>query len=341
MREKEKNLGLRYGLIGYFFNLLFLGIFLLIYALTTEEGIKFLFLSTPLPILALLLIPLVSFLFGYRGGLARQLAERRLEEAQERELELRTAEEALRHEVEQAEELRRLMEFSMQEMKHPLTSIIGYACTVQQYWEALDEGKKRDYLNFINIAASRLEGIQNNVHQLLNLRLMDLQMDITPTDIREIVGEVAELLSAFYQEKGISVVQRYSQGFPMVEGDPSRLFDIFYNVLDILFRFSSDGSSITVWGNPHNGEAVLRLRVSGQEHAADMIKRLSTWNIGSPLKDEREASIALCLYIARRLLEAHRGRLWAESTLSGGLSIYVALPRAAHQGQQVPGKGRA
>ncbi len=332
MEEKSKKLSLRYGLVAYSFNLLFLGIFLVVYAITSGEGLRS-FTSSPLPFLALFLLPLISFLFGYRWGKSKEEAEGYRRKASERELELVATQEAYRYEVAQGEELRKLVSVSLREIKHPLTSIIGYATTMNAYWDDLDEDERREYTRFISVSASRMDGIHNNIYRLLNLRVQEPQAGLSLVNAEDLVGEVVELLKGFYSEKGVSVIQRFDRRFPLVEAEPSRLFDVFYNILDLLLRHAQENSIVSIWGNIHDNEAVLRLRGSGLDYPPEQIKSLAKWKMGDPLEMEDDfSSMVLSVYLSRMLLEAQGGRLWVEGSAGGGMSIYVALRARGEKG---------
>ncbi len=326
MEKKRMKLSLRYGLMAYFFNLLFLAIFLVVYAITSTEGLSS-FTSSPLPFLALFLLPLISFLFGFRWGKSREEAELHKQQLAERELELAATQEAHNYEVAQGEEIRKLIGISLREIKHPLTSIIGYATTLNAYWDHLDEEQRKEYTRFISVSASRMDGIHNNIYRLLNLRVQESQTGLSLVNAEDLVGEVVELLQGFYSEKGVSVIRRFDRRFPLVKGDPSRLFDVFYNILDLLLRHAQEKSIVSIWGNPHDSEAVIRMRGSGLEYSPERIKTLAMWKLGDPLEMEDDfSSITLSVYLARMLLEAQKGRLWVEGSAGGGVSVYIALP---------------
>lgn len=223
-------------------------------------------------------------------------------------------------------ELRKLVGLAMQEMKQPLTSIKGYAMTLKAYWGDLEEDKKKDYVNFIDISATRLEWIHQNLYRLLALKTADTQIDPLPVDIREIMDEAVQTLEAFYRDKGVQVSRMYAAELPIIQADPSRLFDIFYNVLDSLFRYSNRDNLISIRANLRREEMVINLRVGGAGFPADRFKELALWHFEDTLEDERDISVAFSLYMARIMLEMHQGSLRAESSHGEGMSVYLSLP---------------
>jgi K+-sensing histidine kinase KdpD len=227
-------------------------------------------------------------------------------------------------------ELRKLVGLAMQEMKHPLTSIKGYSMTLKEYWDDLEEDKKKDYVNFIDISASRLEWIHQNIYRLLALKTTDAQIDPLPVDVREIIDEAVQTLEAFYQDKKVKISRMYAAELPVIQADPSRLFDIFYNVLDSLFRYCSRGDLISIRANIMRGEMVINLRVRGADFPTDRFKELALWHSEETLEDERDSSVAFSLYMARMMLEMHQGSLRVEGSYGGGASIYLSLPAGTH-----------
>jgi two-component system sensor histidine kinase KdpD len=223
-------------------------------------------------------------------------------------------------------ELRKLLGLAMQEMKHPLTSIKGYSMTLKEYWDDLEEDKKKDYVNFIDISASRLEWIHQNIYRLLALKTIDTQNDPLPVDIREIMDEAVQTLEAFHQDRGVKVSRMYAAGLPVIQADPSRLFDIFYNVLDSLFRYTGRDDLISIRANILRGEMIINLRVGGAGFPADRFKELACWHFEDTLTDEVDSSTAFSLYMARMMLETQKGSMRAEDSPGGGTSIYLSLP---------------
>jgi K+-sensing histidine kinase KdpD len=224
------------------------------------------------------------------------------------------------------DELRKLLGLAMQEMKHPLTSIKGYSMTLKEYWGDLEEGKKKDYVNFIDISASRLEWIHQNIYRLLALKTTDTQNNPLPVDIREIMDEAVQTLEAFHLDKGVQVSRMYAAELPIIQADPSRLFDIFYNVLDSLFRYSGRGDLISIRANIMRGEMIIILQVGGAGFPADRFKELARWHFEDTLTDEVDSSTAFSLYMARMMLETQKGSMRAEESSGGGTSIYLSLP---------------
>ena len=119
-----------------------------------------------------------------------------------------------------------------------------------------------------------------------------------------------------------------STGSAVVEGDPARLRQLVRNLVDNAVKYSPEGGSIRVEVRPNAREVHLEVRDEGVGISPDQMTHLFErfWR-ASTTDSRRTTGMGLGLYICRRIVEGHRGRIWAESRGPGhGSAFCVALP---------------
>jgi signal transduction histidine kinase len=112
---------------------------------------------------------------------------------------------------------------------------------------------------------------------------------------------------------------------PKPYADPARLERVLVNLLSNAFKYGAD-APVTLSAEGAGDEILLRVRDHGPGIANGDLKKIFDRFYRSPNAGKAEG-LGLGLYISRLLVEAHQGRIWAESGGAGtGTTFFVALP---------------
>jgi signal transduction histidine kinase len=145
-----------------------------------------------------------------------------------------------------------------------------------------------------------------------------------PGDVAVLLTEVAEEFGPAATAKGIALDVEPSRGPMLARFDRSRLLQVFGNLIANSIKFSPRGTRITVRGEPGAGEWQCSVRDEGAGIPADQIEMVFERFAQVEPNDRR--GLGLGLFIARRIVQAHAGRMWAESTLGQGTSVLFTIP---------------
>jgi signal transduction histidine kinase len=123
-------------------------------------------------------------------------------------------------------------------------------------------------------------------------------------------------------------------GVPPVHADPRRLEQVLHNLLDNAAKYSPAGSTIEVAAVLRDGEVVVSVADEGYGIPPHELERLfERYERGRLARRLTAAGAGLGLAIARHIVEAHGGRIWAESPVPGrppgahpGAVFYFTLP---------------
>lgn len=106
--------------------------------------------------------------------------------------------------------------------------------------------------------------------------------------------------------------------------DHSRLLQVFGNLIANAIKFSPAGSRITLRAERIGNEVRCSVRDQGHGIPADQIENVFERFVQVDANDRR--GLGLGLFIAKRIVEAHSGRIWADSTLGQGTSVLFTIP---------------
>ncbi|MGZ3460603.1 MAG: sensor histidine kinase, partial [Archangium sp.] len=111
-----------------------------------------------------------------------------------------------------------------------------------------------------------------------------------------------------------------------VECDRTRVLQVFGNLLGNAVKFTPDGGQLTVGARAHRGEVHLWVRDTGAGIRPEALPHVFEryWQA----KDAESRGTGLGLYIAKGIVEAHGGRIWAQSQLGKGSIFTFTLPVA-------------
>jgi signal transduction histidine kinase len=166
------------------------------------------------------------------------------------------------------------------------------------------------------------------VDDLLDLATVESQrfaLHLESVESRSLVDEALLAASPMADAKRITIAADLIDA-PRVEADSERIFRVLSNLLGNAIKFTPQGGRIAVRGECRGGELLITVADTGPGIPADAIahvfdrywKARATSSVGS----------GLGLYIARGIVNAHGGRIWAESSASGtSLSFTLPLPR--------------
>lgn len=210
------------------------------------------------------------------------------------------------------------------ELRTPLASQRGYL-------EALEDGiipfdrESLEVLARNNLLLSRL------VEDLRQLALADAgQLELHPQalDIERALRQAAAGFELGFREKEVSVTFSLSRDLPKVKADPERLSQVIGNLLQNALAYSPRGGDIVLAARHENDEVLVSVTDRGPGIAEEELSMIFERFYRIDRSRARESGgSGLGLSIARSLVEAHGGRIWAESEPGKRTTISFTLPQ--------------
>jgi K+-sensing histidine kinase KdpD len=274
--------------------------------------------------LILLVLPALTLLGYLWGGYKEQRESiRNLTERQQVHAEMADSISSI---LKQGEEARRMTRIALREMRHPLTSIVGYSLTLQSYWDRLDEEVKKDHVKFLQVSASQLEVMVSDLMRITELARISPRVESTRVDLEELVAEVKSILEDIYKEKMVMIGLRFPQEATLLQSDPFRLFELLYNLFDFCMRCSDPQKTVSAWCSHQRDRLSLRIRCHNSSIPPDNLMKLREW---PPSEEEEEAATMGMEYrLASHLTQEINGELKMDTIGAAGFSFLIYLPIA-------------
>ncbi len=255
-----------------------------------------------------------------------RLAER-TRESERLAAELRARAEAL------AETDRRKDEF-LAMLSHELRNPLGAVANASYLLEQLGS-KDPTQERAVAIIRRQIQHLVRMVDDLLDVSRITrgkVELRREPLDLVEVVRHAVETLRPLADAKEQRIETELPAGPLPLQGDATRLEQVFSNLLRNAVKFTPEGGRIEVAaGKDGDGEAVVKVRDDGIGMAPDLLHRVfDLFAQGEQALDRSGAGLGIGLTLVRSLVEMHGGRVEARSDGPGkGSELEVRLPLAA------------
>lgn len=254
------------------------------------------------------------------------------------------------------------------ELRTPLTQIIGYNDIIGDMVQSgsVPHSVGIQMVDSVRKAARRLEEIVDTMFDVSRLDTKTLELAKSPTSIPLIVAGAVDKWSKALDERKLSISVKGLNKLPSIQADGKRLTQVFSNLIQNAIKSTPDGGQIRITGrqivnddSAASSPSFVEILVAdtGIGISSDDLERIfeKFYRVGNVLLHStgdtkfKGAGPGLGLTIARGIIEAHGGRIWADSTgydenTLPGATLHVLLPvngadtsdHASASGQNAP-----
>jgi len=214
------------------------------------------------------------------------------------------------------------------ELKTPITSIKGFTQVLQRRLSPDSLERASRYLNVINHQADRLTALINDLLDLSRIQTGRFSFEATTVDYGVLVREVVAEMELMNSQNRITAAGPETV---LVRGNAERLRQVLVNLIDNAVKHGPHGGAVQVTVKPEEREIVTCVRDEGRGLPPGEEERVFRpyYQVrpGTPLEPLQQAKgLGLGLYITRRIVEEHAGRIWLDD--QDHTTFCFALPRA-------------
>lgn len=214
------------------------------------------------------------------------------------------------------------------DLRSPLSTILAYSEYLYDEKRSVLDPDDLKLIETIRRSSEFMLGLINDLLDIAKIDSGKLHLRLQPTVLKNLLNRNVELNSVIADKKSISIDIVFDENLPeTVEWDPAKIEQVMNNLLSNAVKFSPVGSPILVSVHSEQNSVTISVEDRGKGIAPDAMEQLFTpFNFAGKGGTQGEKSTGLGLSIARRIVEAHSGRIHAEALAGGGTRLVVTLP---------------
>ncbi len=211
------------------------------------------------------------------------------------------------------------------ELKTPISAL-------RAHLENLLDGVEHPDPETLQVMLAQSERLGRLVDQLLELSRLesgDVPLRLERVEIRPLVTQVLSEIDVARPGRGVTVEEDVPADLPALRADPERVHQVLFNLLDNALRFTPPGGRVKVTASRRDGAVDVTVADTGPGIAGEHLPRLfERFYRVDTARSRNEGGTGIGLAIARSVVEAHGGRIWAESEPGKGAVFTFELPTA-------------
>ena len=223
-----------------------------------------------------------------------------------------------------AEELRKNMVADIaHELRNPLANIKGYL-------EAAQDGlieTNEDTIRKLDEEATLLTRLVDDLQELSLAEAGELKLNIEPSDIKKIIDTTVQIMQTKASQKGVSLSFSLSNDLPEISIDTQRISQVLHNLIENAITATPSGGIVSISAQQREDYIEIRVVDNGEGIPAnDLDKIFERLYRVDKSRARATGGSGLGLTIAKRLIEAHGGKIRVESEPGKGSCFIFILP---------------
>lgn len=208
------------------------------------------------------------------------------------------------------------------ELRTPLGFIKGYVTTLMREDTTWDEDKRIEFLRIIDDESDRLRELIDNLLDSSRLESGSLSMTLEPARLGPILRASVQRIQSAHPN--MKVALDFPENLPIQRIDSTRIAQVLDNFLNNAQKYAPD-ANVTVRAQIEKDDILVEVLDDGPgigtEHTPHLFERF--YRVP---EDTSKRGTGLGLYICRKIIEAHAGKIGVESTRGKGTKFFFTLP---------------
>jgi PAS domain S-box-containing protein len=212
------------------------------------------------------------------------------------------------------------------ELRTPLTTIKGYTQLLAQNMASIDSEDRDVYLASVLGEIDRMIGLISELLDVSRIETKRLQIHPSPIEWIEFLSRQAA--SFRIQNPDRVIIFKPAEREVFVDADVDRMRQVVDNLLSNALKYSPDTSAVEIRVIPHEGSVQTSVTDQGIGIPKDELPQLfERFHRARNVSSRYYGGLGLGLYIAKAMVEAHRGTISVESREGEGSTFTITLPR--------------
>lgn len=223
------------------------------------------------------------------------------------------------------------------ELRTPVAQIRGYLDLLLE--EQCTEKEREKYLRIIAASTAELEEIVSDMDYLTSMDLSQLKLNYSVVSIKEVVDRVVMGFASAVRERRLNLKVQLTPNLPRIWGDRLKLRQALIELVQNAIKYTPDGGQIRIDAAVEGDFLKVRVADTGigipEEEQQKIFERFyevqDTMHHKTGRTEFMGGGIGLGLPIAKRIIEAHGGRIQVQSKMGEGSKFTLYLPLKEQQ----------
>jgi len=215
------------------------------------------------------------------------------------------------------------------ELRAPIAAVDNYLQVMLSGYTGPLSRRQQDMMERCCVRLQELSGMLNSILDLARMRPEQIESDFTELSPREVFVLSMEDVLLQAKEKNIDLEVDVPMELPQLIGAPNRLRQVFTNLLSNAIKFTPEGGRVIFRAEDRSDHLRVEVIDNGPGIAPEHMPHIFEAFYRPP--DTEEKGLGLGLSIVKRIVNAHRGKIFAESPYppggKGGTRMVVLLPK--------------
>ena len=212
------------------------------------------------------------------------------------------------------------------DLRNPISTIQGFSKILLDHGETLAEDAKKEFLQSIHKVSNDMLTLLGDLLNISTIESGKLDLQVKMGSLKNLVEERVRMYQVMAERKNL-VTHLDIEEMADFSFDPNRISQVIDNLLSNAIKFSPSGKDIYIWLGQKNGQARFSVRDQGPgispEDQDKLFKHFQKLK-ARPTADE--SSHGLGLAIAKKMVEAHKGKITVESQPGSGATFSFSIP---------------
>ena len=210
------------------------------------------------------------------------------------------------------------------ELRTPLASLKALAETLQD--GALDDPPAaRRFIDQIQIEVDALTQMVTELLELSKIESGRFSLDLQPASACDLLNSASKRMELQAERAGLTLRMECADDLPKIKIDSQRLEQVLVNLIHNAVKFTRSGGEVVLFAEAGIGEVRFAVRDTGIGIPVEDVERIFE-RFYRVDKSRTGSGTGLGLSIAKHIVEAHNGKIWAESIEGQGSTFYFSIP---------------
>jgi len=219
------------------------------------------------------------------------------------------------------------------ELRSPLHATQGFTKLMLQK-KVPDPETQEEFLAIIDEQIERLGNLIDDLLDMSRFEAGRFSIQKRRTSVRDVIHDAVGSFDCLAKEKGLAINEDIPASLPGIEADEERLKQVMINLLSNAIKFRQDSSPIMVKAENRGSELLVQVIDHGIGIPTEAMSHLFE-KFYRARDTMARGGTGLGLYISKQIIEAHGGRIWAESKPGKGSTFYFTIPKLKQKRKKI------